>query len=250
MKRLIIIMLLSVSLIAIVYALNKPEIERLDFIHYQKPDGSIGMMTAMAIEEGPCYGADFWYDYSYGPSYYVINPTNEVGLSDDFIFQTFYEATKVWDDETDTNMFPNYIYFTDQLNAGTYDGYNVVSFGELPSNIIAWTSFWYWTDTLEIIEWDMEFNELFPWGDADYETGIMDFKSLSVHELGHTFGLYDLYQPGCSHVSMYGYSDYDETNKRTLEAPDIYILQYLYGGKSENPLTYFGKITTRVNVSA
>jgi hypothetical protein len=42
-------------------------------------------------------------------------------------------------------------------------------------------------------------------------------------------GLDDVYQKTCSAVTMYGYSDYGETQKRTLETPDIVGLQMIYG---------------------
>jgi len=40
--------------------------------------------------------------------------------------------------------------------------------------------------------------------------------------------LADVYETACSDVTMYGYSDYGEIDKRTLEAPDIKGLQTLY----------------------
>ena len=42
-------------------------------------------------------------------------------------------------------------------------------------------------------------------------------------------GLADVYDYTCSAVTMYGYSDYGETDKRTLETTDIAGLQVLYG---------------------
>lgn len=251
MKKFLLAFTFSALVVAIVFAAQTPHtLERIDIVHKEIPKGGLMQAEAQSIIEGPCYGADFWYDFSQGPSVYIINANNPQNIPDNFIYQTFYDSTQVWDDETDTDLFPDYIYIADSLHAGELDGYNVVSFEDLDSNIIALTSFWYWIDTGEIAEWDMAFNTDFVWGDTDLGSGIMDFKNIAVHEMGHTFGLYDLYQPGCSYVTMYGYSSYDETYKRDLAAPDIFILQQLYGGKTESPLNYFGRIKTSVNVNA
>ncbi|PJA83788.1 MAG: peptidase M10A and M12B matrixin and adamalysin, partial [Candidatus Nealsonbacteria bacterium CG_4_9_14_3_um_filter_37_29] len=56
-----------------------------------------------------------------------------------------------------------------------------------------------------------------------------DLQNIATHELGHGVGLGDVYETACSEVTMYGYSNYGETQKRTLEAPDITGLQTLYG---------------------
>ena len=57
----------------------------------------------------------------------------------------------------------------------------------------------------------------------------MDLQNIAVHELGHSFGLADIYSSSCAEVTMYGYSTEGETKKRTLEQPDITGIQKLYG---------------------
>jgi len=57
----------------------------------------------------------------------------------------------------------------------------------------------------------------------------MDLENIATHEIGHGAGLNDIYSSSCTAVTMYGYSDYGETSKRTLEIPDIQGLQTLYG---------------------
>ncbi|MCK4367642.1 MAG: matrixin family metalloprotease [Thermoplasmata archaeon] len=56
----------------------------------------------------------------------------------------------------------------------------------------------------------------------------MDFENVATHELGHRVGLADLYNAKSSEQTMYGYADYGETKKRTLEAGDIVGVQALY----------------------
>lgn len=243
----LILVLLSFAAV-FVFALqeNPRELGEIKVIHYLEPEGKVSMMSFV---EGPCYGADFWSDISQGPMEYIINPTNDQDIPDEFIFQTFYDSTQIWDNETDADLYPDYIYVNRFIQGGNQDWYNVVSFGDLPSNILAVTDFWYWVDTKEIVEWDMIFNLDYLWGDAELDSSVFDFKEIAVHELGHTLGFMDIYQPACSYVTMYGYSSNGETYKRTLEPPDIFILQKIYGGKADKPILKFGIVKTKISVS-
>ncbi len=56
----------------------------------------------------------------------------------------------------------------------------------------------------------------------------MDFDNIATHELGHSFGLDDLYEDTCFEETMYGYASTGETNKRTLENGDITGIYTLY----------------------
>jgi len=73
------------------------------------------------------------------------------------------------------------------------------------------------------------FDTDFTWGDATSNPGLMDLQNIATHELGHGVGLADIYTSSCSAVTMYGYSNNGETEKRTLELPDITGLQKIYG---------------------
>lgn len=73
------------------------------------------------------------------------------------------------------------------------------------------------------------FDTDFTWGDATIDPAVMDLQNIATHEIGHGAGLDDVYDLACSEVTMYGYSDYGETKKRTLEEPDITGIQELYG---------------------
>jgi cytochrome c biogenesis protein CcdA len=58
---------------------------------------------------------------------------------------------------------------------------------------------------------------------------LMDLQNIATHELGHAFGMDDIYTDACSSVTMYGYSDNGDISKRTLEQPDITGLRLMYG---------------------
>lgn len=60
------------------------------------------------------------------------------------------------------------------------------------------------------------------------EAGKMDFENIATHELGHTFGLDDLFTEACSEETMYSFASTGETNKRTLEGGDIAGIIDLY----------------------
>ncbi|USN55340.1 MAG: hypothetical protein H6765_01755 [Candidatus Peribacteria bacterium] len=56
----------------------------------------------------------------------------------------------------------------------------------------------------------------------------MDFDSIATHELGHSFGMGDLYQIECTEQTMYGYGSEGEAHSRTLEIGDITGISKLY----------------------
>ena len=75
----------------------------------------------------------------------------------------------------------------------------------------------------------MRLNTDYTWGDATIDPSVMDLQNILTHELGHAVGLSDVYNDACSTVTMYGYSDYGDVAKRSLEQSDITGLQQMYG---------------------
>ena len=107
---------------------------------------------------------------------------------------------------------------------------NTIAFGDYPdNNVIAVTSIWYTRRGKQIVEFDQLYNTRYTWGDAVINPSVMDLQNIVTHELGHGVGLGDIYSTACSTVTMYGYSSYGETIKRTLEQPDIDGFQKMYG---------------------
>ncbi|PWB56053.1 MAG: hypothetical protein C3F06_01670 [Candidatus Methanoperedenaceae archaeon] len=157
------------------------------------------------------------------PVTYSINPSNPQNVDAVTAINT---GVGTWDEQTSKNLFA--YSGTTSGQAGTYDGVNIISFGSVASsNTIAVTTTWYTRIGKRILETDMKFNTYYIWG-TDGSSDKMDLQNIATHELGHTFGLSDLYN-SCTSQTMYGYADFGETNKRTLESGDIAGLRSLYG---------------------
>lgn len=175
---------------------------------------------------------------------WLINPQNNGGLP-----QTGFELTNMsadiakWEDATDGilgnsmagNILGDGSETTANLVADTVspDGTNEVYFASIadPGAIavtIVWGVFGGPVGDRELLEWDQVFD------DADYawstsgEAGKMDFENIATHELGHSIGLNDLYSLGASEQTMYGYADFGETKKQSLESGDIAGTNVLY----------------------
>lgn len=218
-------------------ALTPPGLEKIVFIHYRKgfakPPWAGGGKKELA-----CY--DFlarWAKWKELPVDYVIDPDNPDGLTEDFVINAISLGAEEWDSHTSTELFGVYsINYNSSWDSDTPDGRNELLFGDYPQEgVIAVTVVWgYFSgppSMREIIEFDVLFDTNWAWGDAtNPETpNVMDLQNIATHEIGHGAGLDDVYDTACSEVTMYGYSDYGETQKRDLAAPDIKGIQELYG---------------------
>ena len=160
----------------------------------------------------------------------MINPNNPQGLSEDFITSAIFNAAETWDAATSKELMSDSYFLDNSAQYGVQDYKNSITFGNYPTEgVIAVTTVWYNSRTREIVEFDMMFDTDWDWGDATLDPSKMDLQNIATHEFGHAVGLADVYQDACSAVTMYGYSDYGEIQKRTLEQPDITGLQALYG---------------------
>lgn len=219
---------------------SPPGLERVVFIHYRrghgKPDEPPGKKPPTG---GPsCYGfiarGAKW--KALPVEFYV--GCNGSGLPKGFLGSAFAAAASAWDDATSAGLFNTNtpIVETDLvIDPDVPNGDNEVAFQDLSAvHAIAITYVWGWfsgpADQREILEFDMILDDgEYAWGDASDNDSLMDVQNIATHELGHALGLNDVYQNACSTVTMYGYSDYGETSKRTLEQQDITGLQGLYG---------------------
>ena len=134
-------------------------------------------------------------------------------------------SAETWDTETSKAVF-SYQGKTTR-SAGRRDYYNVVAWGYYyNSRAIAVTYIWYRGST--ILETDTKMNTYYKWS-LTGATGKMDVQNIMTHEFGHWVGLNDLYSDADYWLTMYGYSSYGETYKRTLGLGDINGLVAVYG---------------------
>jgi len=231
-----------------------PDLEKIEFIHWKKDfakppcdnDGicepKLGENASCADckngEEEPPTATCYAFLGQYGktllkwgklPVSYVINPANPQGLDADFVTSAVFNSAETWDAVTSKELMNGYtVDYSATYGAQDYE--NAIAFGDYPTEgVIAVTTVWYNPATKTIVEFDVMFDTDWTWGDATLDSTVMDLQNIATHELGHGVGLGDVYETACSEVTMYGYSNYGETQKRTLETPDITGLQTLYG---------------------
>lgn len=207
---------------------NSPALERIIFIHYKKdfvkPDNSA---SAGKAKLPSCYAV-----LAKGAK---LKTTENLVVSPDLNLSAILNSSSAWDSKTSTALFGSYtVDSTANWDGNAPDGRNEFSFGNYPQDgVIAITVVWgYFSgpiSTRKIVEFDVMFDTDFVWGDATVNPSVMDLQNIATHEIGHGVGLADIYQSACGEVTMYGYSAYGETKKRSLEQPDINGLRSLYG---------------------
>lgn len=166
---------------------------------------------------------------------YVVNPVNSRELDESFIASNVSGDIDKWEAAAGVNILGDGSVTDASLEADTVkpDEKNEVYFGSIaePGAIaitIVWGYFGGPPPFRELVEWDQVYDQVdFDWSGTG-EQGKMDLENIATHELGHSVGLDDLYSAECSQQTMYGYADYGETIKRSLEAGDIAGVQALY----------------------
>jgi len=228
-----------------------PELEKIEFIHWKKGFGkptcnNNGICEPELGEKGNCpdcknggeeppttcyefmgqYGKRYL-KWSGLPVTYVINPSGS-GLEPGVVATAITTGAEEWDSWTPSELF------NDELSIGdvryrVQDYINAISFEDYYSDpgIIGACTVWYNPATKEIVEFDIVFETNYTWAIGANETE-MDVQNIVTHEFGHAVGLADVYDEGCSEMTMYGYSIEGETKKRTLEDPDVTGLLILY----------------------
>jgi len=212
-----------------------PGLEKIVFIHYRKgyakpPDTPGGKKPA---ENYKLLGKGLLWKTL--PITCYVDCGNPYGLSSTFITSAIQAGAQEWDANTGAALFGGYgIVEEGSWDGDVPDGRNELLFGNYPQqNVIAVTVVWGIFsgppgDRL-ISEFDVMFDTDFTWGDATLNPLLMDLQNIAIHEIGHGLGLADLYNASCSEETMYGYSDYGETKKRTLNTGDIAGIHVLYG---------------------
>jgi hypothetical protein len=171
---------------------------------------------------------------------YIVDSTNQSGMSGNDVEAAIATATGLWNNEVKpSTIFGN-------QTTGTVDGadtttplddQNEIYFADIsdPSidsnNIIAVTVTWGVFSgpprNRRLVEWDQVYNEAFTFGDASINTGIMDFLGIAAHEVGHAAGM-DHPESTCIDETMYAYASNGETKKRDLNDGDKAGIKSLY----------------------
>jgi len=233
-KLFISLIIATILLVSVAFAFDRaneksraPDLEKIEFIHWKKDFAK--PEAAKAPKPPACYKflTPTKIKWTTLPVKYEINPTNS-GLGEGFVTSAVFDSAETWDAATSKELMDGYtIDYTAVYGVQNYE--NAIVFGDYPTKgVIAVTTVWYNPATKAIVEFDIMFDTDWTWG-TDGSPDKMDLQNIATHELGHGVGLGDVYDTACSHVTMYGYSDYGETQKRTLEQPDITGLRVLYG---------------------
>ncbi len=215
-----------------------PELEKIVFIHYYKPNHASDSDCNAACEGNDnnktfrlVNGGIKWANL---PIDYLINTNQFSGAEEDAI----KDSADTWDDALDEMSASPINLFADspssttktQTNAGDNDGENIIVKGDLASNIIGVTSFWYNPGTKEVVDADMVLNFVdFDWSTNAPGTSLkMDVQNIVTHELGHFLVLDDLSSPKTFDLTMYGFSDTGEIKSRTTGFGDELGVAELY----------------------
>ena len=159
---------------------------------------------------------------------YVVDPDNTQGLDASFISSNVELNIEKWEAAAGQQIIgAESVGQTDGADSTSPDYVNEFQFGSIDTpGAIAVTTVWGIfrgpPSQRELVEWDMVLDQQdFQWtADGTVDTDKMDFNNIVTHELGHAVGMADLYTSDCSEQTMYGYADYGETKKQTLEEGD------------------------------
>ena len=158
----------------------------------------------------------------------TVYTANDEGIDPSDFVLAISEAADEWDSWTSADLVSSIMEISSGSTSVSLNGENAVFFADLDTGIIAMASYWYNRATREIVECDIRFNIDFDWGTAGLATD-MDLQNIATHELGHFFNLADIYDPSKDTLTMYGYSDFGDTEKRTLAPGDIAGIRKVFG---------------------
>ncbi|MHC4072108.1 MAG: matrixin family metalloprotease, partial [Planctomycetota bacterium] len=101
-------------------------------------------------------------------------------------FAAVEDAFQVWDEATPAGIYGDIDEQGGDPPDPVRDGANTVSWGPIdgPGGAVAVTSFWYWPQTKELVEFDMVFDSAESWSTPE-ASGVFDVRNVMTHELGH-----------------------------------------------------------------
>lgn len=224
-----------------VFAKQSPKYEKKVIIHYKKgygkPPGTpgIGPDKDKPDEEGSFVLLAKGVKWKTTEDL-IIDTSYPNGLTQEFVESTIIDSAQTWQDSAGSDLFGSITTLScDGIDETSPDGINEIMFGDYSEEgviavTIIWGVFGGPPKSREIVEFDMLFDSVdFVWGDASMVSSVMDLQNIATHELGHGFGLGDLYDSSDNLETMYGYATEGETLKRTLHYGDVIGIQSLYG---------------------
>jgi len=219
-------------------------VEGYAFIHYKdknaKPTANPGKSSGSKCYAFLSKGAKWnWAEP------WIVNVENSSGLTEEFVLGNLTTDIAKWEDAADGTVGsgPGVDILGDGTetstplvaDTATPDGQNEVYFADISNQgaiavTIVWGIFGGPISGRKIVEWDQVYDDVdYSWSATGTgESGKMDFENIATHELGHSVGMDDLYTSTCSEETMYGYANFGETKKQTLEAGDIVGVSTLY----------------------
>lgn len=167
---------------------------------------------------------------------WIINPSNNSGLSDAFLLSTTSAAYDEWEAVSSANIVGDGSIVNTPLVAdeSSPDGLNEIYFGEIsdPGVIavtITWGIFGGPPRNRELVEMDQVYNQVdFAWSGSG-EAGKMDYENIAQHEIGHAIGMgHAPTAAECVEETMYPTASNGETSKRDLGVGDTAGIKALY----------------------
>ena len=244
LTAILLILTILISSIVPVFAISTRKLEKKVFIHYKKeygkPAGTPGVgpdKDKPEEDEGSYVLLAKGVYWKHPEPIVVDNSWIPEGVTSSEFASAFEVSAQEWQGYAGSTLYTGIsLGECDGADEDATDGKNEITFAEYPEeNVIAVTIVWGYfggpPKNREIVEFDMIFNTYYKW-DVVTETTVgpvMDLQNIATHELGHAFGLGDLYDMSDNQETMYGYADYLETSKRSLYNGDIMGIMSLYG---------------------
>ena len=188
-----------------------------------------------------------------GYSYSFVNGSRDITDGSDFT--AVREAFGTWIQEPGSNLWASEGTGSRSFTPGEMNHQNDISWIsatagdsdpwsnllQLSNQIIAVVMTWYNTATRQVVERDIYFNDVdMHWRtDSDgEESGGYNVEHIALHEIGHIFGLKDVYNPGepgweswmgsgNQGLTMYGYSSW-QNNDVTLDEASLAAMALLH----------------------
>lgn len=178
---------------------------------------------------------EFYVTFGYGGKWSGSNPMGEAyfinanTLDCSGELEAIQAAFQTWNDVSNAGFDFTYGGPTTATLPSLFlpNGSNEIMWVDYDTGSIATNLTWFYVVSLEIVESDIYFNDLYDWG-TDSSPLMMDVQNVATHELGHSLRLLDLYGTADSEKTMYGLGDYGVTKARTLEPDDIAGIRWIY----------------------